>query len=83
MTIKEMADAYIGYPPEIDESSTTALRRDAYEQGARDILEKAIDVLDWMFTDYFEISADDWFWDDSRRWQGREEFKKRMNYGNK
>ncbi len=43
MTIKEMADAYIGYPPEMDESYATTGARKAYEQGAKDMIDKAYD----------------------------------------
>ncbi len=50
MTIKEMADAYIGYPQEIDEGSCTFGKRLAYERGARDMIDKA---HDWLFERVF------------------------------
>ncbi len=43
MTIKEMADAYVGHPMEIDEGVSATMARKAYEQGARDIIDKAYD----------------------------------------
>ena len=43
MTLKEMSDAFIGYPPEIDESVSTTIARKAYEQGAKDMIDKAYD----------------------------------------
>lgn len=46
MTIKEMADAYIGYPPEMGESYATTGARKAYEQGAKDMVDKA---YSWLF----------------------------------
>lgn len=46
MTIKEMADGYIGYPKEIDESISTTMARKAYEKGARDMLNRA---YSWLF----------------------------------
>ena len=40
-TIKEMADAYVGHPEEIDEFSSETIKRDAYIRGAKE--QKAID----------------------------------------
>lgn len=43
-------------------------------------LEEVLSVLDAMFMDYSDISVDDWFRDNSRLFQGREEFIERMKY---
>ena len=41
MTIEERADAYVGYPEEIDEFTTETIKRKAYITGAKE--QKAID----------------------------------------
>lgn len=45
MTIKEMADAFIGYPRGNDDSVITTACRNAYERGAKDMMYKACDYL--------------------------------------
>ena len=41
MTIEERADAYVGYPEEIDEFTSETIKRAAYIRGAKE--QKAID----------------------------------------
>ena len=41
MTIEERADAYVGYPEEIDEFTSETIKREAYIAGAKE--QKAID----------------------------------------
>lgn len=67
MTIKEMVDRYIGYPPEIDESVSTTIARTAYRQGAKDVFEEIVKWLDKHTEEYIwydEVTADCGFNDD-------------------
>lgn len=69
MTLKEI---YHNTEPEESIAAT------AFGAGKQWAIDKALDILDEMFMDRASISVDDWFRDSPNLFQGREEFKERM-----
>ena len=49
-----------------------------YTEGYNRATEKALEILDSMFFEKASISVDDWFRDSPNLFQGREEFKRKM-----
>ena len=79
-TIEERADAYVGHPFEIDEFSSTTVKRQAFIDGAKEQRQIDIDKACKWFTQYlFDIGyPDDWCRDSKVKMNGEQRFRKAM-----